>query len=72
MCLGIPARIVKIEGDTATVSYGSLSGRASISLVPDVRVGDYIIIHAGFGIEKLEPADAEETLRVLREIGEVR
>jgi len=54
----------------ATVSYGSLTGQASISLVPDAQVGDYIIIHAGFAIERLEETDAEETLRLLRQIGE--
>jgi len=72
MCLGIPAQIIKIEGEMATVSYGSLTGRASISLVPDVRVGDYVIIHAGFAIEKVEQTEAEETLHVLQGIGEVR
>ena len=70
MCLGIPAQVLKIEGETATVSYGSLTGRASLSLVPDAAVGDYVIVHAGFAIEKVEQTEAEETLRVLRHIGE--
>jgi hydrogenase expression/formation protein HypC len=72
MCLGIPAQIIEIEGDTATVSYGSLTGYASVALVPDVNIGDYVIIHAGFAIETVEPSEAKETLRLLREIGEVR
>ena len=71
MCLGIPAEIVKIEGETATVSYGSLAGEANISLLPEADVGDYVIIHAGFAIEKLERTEAEETLRLLEEIQEM-
>ena len=70
MCLGIPAQVLNIEGDTATVSYGSLTGHASVALVPEARVGDYVIIHAGFAIEKVEQTEAEETLRLLRQIGE--
>lgn len=72
MCLGIPAQVLKIEGETATVSYGSLTGQASVALVPDVTVGDFVIIHAGFAIEKVEQTEAEETLRLLQHIGEVR
>ena len=68
MCLGIPAKIRRIDGDTATVSYGSLEGQASMVLVPEAAVGDYVIIHAGFAIEKLTEKDAEETLQLLREI----
>ena len=54
----------------AEVRYGSLKGKVCVSLVPDVSPGDYVIVHVGFAIEKLDPKEAEETLTILREIGE--
>lgn len=68
MCLAIPMRILKIEGDRAMVSAGNIKRMVSIALLNNSKVGDYIIVHAGFAIEKLDPRKAEETLKMLEEI----
>lgn len=68
MCLGIPMKIVKIEGDRAMVSSGGVERRIAINFLDKPRIGDYVIVHAGFAIEKLDPKKAEETLRMLQEI----
>ena len=67
MCLAIPGRIVKIEGEHAIVDYGGASRKANISLV-DVNVGDYVIVHAGFAIQKLNEEEAIETLKTWEEL----
>jgi len=67
MCLAIPGKIVKIEGEHAMIDYGGASREANISLV-DVNVGDYVIVHAGFAIQKLNEKEAKETLKAWKEI----
>ena len=68
MCLGVPAKVISIEQDLATVRLGGVDYKASLRLLQDVRVGDYILLHAGFAIEKVDPAEAEETLKLIREL----
>lgn len=68
MCLGIPAKIVKIMNGEAEVEIGGVRKRASLELVEDVGVGDYILLHAGFAIQKVSEEDALETLKLLMEI----
>ena len=68
MCLAIPARILKIAGNLAQVDMAGVKREADVRMVSNVRVGEYVLIHAGFAIEKIEEKDAEETLRLLREI----
>lgn len=68
MCLGIPAKIIFIEGEIATVSIGGVEYPASLQLLPDASLGDYVIIHAGFAIEKIDLQEAEETIRIIHEI----
>ena len=68
MCLALPMRIVSIEGDTATIAAPGLEQRASLMLVPDARVGDYVLVHAGFAISLLDEADAQDTLSLIAEI----
>ena len=68
MCLAIPARILKIENNLAQVDMAGVKRQADIRMVSNVRVGEYILIHAGFAIEKIGEKEAEETLRLLREI----
>ncbi len=69
MCLAIPAKVVSIEGDSAVVSIEDIEYKASLLLLPDVRPGDYVMLHAGFAIEKVDPEQAAETLLLLKEIG---
>ena len=68
MCLGIPAKVIFIKGEMATVSLGGVDYPASLQLLPDTTIGDYVIIHAGFAIEKVDPKEADETIRLIREI----
>lgn len=68
MCLSLPARVLTIEGDMAEVSVGGAVFRAGLQMVDGVMVGDYVLLHAGFAIEKLREEDALETLRLLKEM----
>jgi hydrogenase expression/formation protein HypC len=66
MCLAVPARVLEVrEGHTALVDLGGVETETRIDLVPEVSVGQYVIIHAGFAINILDEEDAEETLRLL-------
>ncbi len=67
MCWGIPGKIIKVSGDTAIVDFGGVRREVDISLVPDVKEGDYVIVHAGFAISKLDKEEAEEMIRLLKE-----
>jgi hydrogenase expression/formation protein HypC len=67
MCLAIPSRITKIENNMATIDVEGVQREASLLLLEDARVGDYVIVHAGFAIQKLDESAARETLDLLRE-----
>ena len=68
MCLGIPAKIVKIENNMGTIDVEGTRREISLLLQEDAKVGDYVIVHAGFAIQKIDEAEALETLRFLRQI----
>lgn len=71
MCLAVPMKVAEVDGDLARCRVGDSETyvTASALLLPEpLQPGDYVIVHAGFALRKLEPADAEETLRLLREI----
>lgn len=67
MCLSIPARVESIENDMAIVSVGGTEYKASLQMLEDVKVGDYILLHTGFAIQKLSEEEAQESLRVFQE-----
>jgi hydrogenase expression/formation protein HypC len=67
MCLAIPSKIVKIEDDVATINVDGVKGKASLLLLEDVKVGDYVIVHAGFAIHKIDEKEAMESLKILKE-----
>ncbi|MCX5725883.1 MAG: HypC/HybG/HupF family hydrogenase formation chaperone [Candidatus Saganbacteria bacterium] len=71
MCLAIPVKIIKIDGDKAEVDASGIRKEASLKLLPDVCVGDYILIHAGFAIQKLDEEQALESLKLWSEINEI-
>jgi hydrogenase expression/formation protein HypC len=71
MCLSIPARVVSVSGDMADVSVGGAIFTAGLQMVENVGVGDYVLLHAGFAIEKLNEEDALETLRLLKEMDDI-
>lgn len=69
MCLGIPARVIQIdESKHGKVDYLGTKVRTNFILLEHVKPGDWVIIHAGFAISKLEEKEAKETLAMLREI----
>ena len=68
MCLAIPAKVIEIEGKLAEVEIEGVKRQADLHLVDDIKIGDYILLHAGFAIEKVSSDDAEETLRLLRQL----
>ena len=68
MCLAIPMKVLKILGERAIVSSGGIQRTIGINFLKNPRIGDYVIVHAGFAIEKLDTVKAEETLRLLEEI----
>jgi hydrogenase expression/formation protein HypC len=68
MCLSIPARIVSIEGNMAKVSAGGALFDAGLHMIENPMVGDFILLHAGFAIQKIGVKEAEETLRLLEEM----
>lgn len=68
MCLAVPVRIVQLEGDTAVGEVGGVQREVSVMMTPGVKVGDYVIVHAGFAIQRLDPQEAEENLAIFREM----
>ena len=70
MCLAIPARVVEIfDGERAVVEMGSVRKEVSLALLEDVSAGDYVIVHVGFALNRLDPEEAERTLALFAEIG---
>jgi hydrogenase expression/formation protein HypC len=68
MCLAIPALVTSINGDLAQVDFGqNVLREVNVSLV-DAKIGDYVLVHAGYAIQKLDKEDALETLRLFNEI----
>jgi hydrogenase expression/formation protein HypC len=71
MCLAIPVKVVELrEGDQAMVDVGGVRKEISLALVDGIVVGDYVILHVGFAIQKLDPEEAEKTLALFAELGE--
>ncbi|MBC7113339.1 MAG: HypC/HybG/HupF family hydrogenase formation chaperone [Candidatus Methanomethyliales bacterium] len=70
MCLAIPAKVVRIEGDRAEIEIGGVKREASLALVADagVNVGDYVLIHTGYAIAKIREDEAEEILKTWKEV----
>ena len=68
MCLGIPGKIVAITGDLAEVDFSGVSREVSLLLCPEVHEGDYVLVHVGFAIQRLEEEEALETLELFREM----
>ncbi|MGD0650456.1 MAG: HypC/HybG/HupF family hydrogenase formation chaperone [Verrucomicrobiia bacterium] len=60
MCLAIPAKIVELNGTTATISVDGASREVDVSLVEEPRLGDYVLVHAGFAIHKWEKSEVDE------------
>ncbi|MAR00729.1 MAG: HypC/HybG/HupF family hydrogenase formation chaperone [Oceanospirillaceae bacterium] len=70
MCLAIPAEILSIDGDNAVVSVGEVRKTISLALVDGVSVGDYVLVHVGYALERLDPEEAAHTLALFGELDE--
>ena len=68
MCLAVPALVKAINGTEARVELGSVERLVSLALTPDVREGDYVLVHTGFAIGVVDEEEAQVTLRLLREL----
>ena len=68
MCLSVPAKVVNIKGSMADVSIGGTIFKAGLQMVENVKIGDYILLHTGFAIQKISEKEALETLKILKEI----
>jgi len=70
MCLAIPALVKSIDGQLAEVEVGGVGRKVSIWLTPEVKVGDYVLLHTGYAINIIDEAEAKETLKLLEEIAD--
>ncbi len=68
MCLAVPVQIETMEGERATVALGGSRTEVSLALVPEATVGDWVLLHAGYAITQLDPAEARETYELLVEM----
>ncbi|MDP8215184.1 MAG: HypC/HybG/HupF family hydrogenase formation chaperone [Candidatus Euphemobacter frigidus] len=68
MCLAVPMKIIAVEGEKARVSLGGLAQEIDVRFLSNPRPGEYVIVHAGFAIERLDPGEAEKTLALFREM----
>jgi len=74
MCLAIPGKLIEIDSNATpamgTVSFGGIKKEVCIELVPEVKIGDYVIVHVGFAISTMDEAEALETLKLFEQMGE--
>lgn len=68
MCLAIPMKVIEAEGPFGKVEVEGIRRKVSFQLLPDVEVGDYVLIHAGFAIERINEEEAKKTLQLLTEL----
>lgn len=68
MCLSIPAEVISIENQTARVQLSGVTCEARLDLVDQVQVGDYVLVHSGYVLEKMDPQTAAETLSLYHEL----
>ena len=74
MCLAIPGKVLEIDMSVqptmGKVSFGGIKKEVCLELVPEVKVGEYVIVHVGFAISKMDEEEAQETLRLIEQMGE--
>ncbi len=69
MCLAVPAKVESIEGNEAKLNLSGNIMKASLDLLTDVKVGDYVLLHAGYAIQKIDEVEARSTLELMKELG---
>ena len=68
MCLAVPVKVVSINGSEAEVDFGGVKRRVSIMLTPEVKVGQYVLLHTGYSISVIDEDEAKETLKLFEEM----
>jgi hydrogenase expression/formation protein HypC len=68
MCLAVPVKVVSIQGDEAEVEIGGVQRRVSVVLTPEVKLGDYVLLHTGYAISIVDEVEAQETLKLFDQI----
>jgi hydrogenase expression/formation protein HypC len=68
MCIAVPLEVQEVKGNIARVTIGEASREVCLDLLDEVKVGDFILVHAGFAIEKIDKEEAEKTLDLFRKI----
>jgi len=68
MCLAVPMKVMRIDGSEAIVELGGVRKDINLGLLDNVKVGEYVIVHAGFAIQKVDGKEAEETIEILKEM----
>ncbi len=71
MCLAIPGKILSLDADLATVEVSGVRREVNVALLPDLEVGDWILIHVGFALSRLNEEEARQTLSYLEQLGEL-
>jgi hydrogenase expression/formation protein HypC len=71
MCLAVPALVQSIDGDYAQVDFGGVSKKVCVTLLPGLKVGEYVIVHTGYAIESMKPEEAKKTLALFEEIAQM-
>ena len=69
MCLAVPMKIIEVKGDEGSVESSGLKRKANFSLIKSPKIGEYVLLHAGFAIERVKEKEAQKTLKALKEIG---
>lgn len=70
MCLGVPLKIIKINGKEAVGEINNLSKKIRIDFVPQAKIGDFVMVHAGFALDLMEENEAKETINILNDVME--
>ena len=68
MCLAVPAKVTEINGEETVLDYGGVIRKANISMLSNVMVGDYVLVHVGYAISKMDEDEAKETLKLWDEM----
>jgi len=69
MCLAVPMKLLRVEGENGNVELGGIVKEISLALIDNVKIGDYLLVHAGYAIQKIDEEEALETISILKEIG---
>lgn len=68
MCIAVPAKVIAIQGEEAELDYGGVRRKANISMLDNIKVGDYVLVHVGYAISKIDEEEAHEILKLWNDI----